>query len=68
MSDDEDDVCLHKGVRVPNGPYLTFHTLSTVRSARYRPEIETPLKQLVNTFIHCLFQQQVRQLLANKIH
>ncbi len=23
MSDDEDDVCLHKGVRVPNGPYLT---------------------------------------------
>ena len=23
MSDDEDDVCLHKGVRVPNGPYLS---------------------------------------------
>jgi len=22
MSDDEDDVCLHKGVQVPNGPYL----------------------------------------------
>src|SRR6266571_1893531 len=38
------------------------------RSARYRPEIQTPLKQLLNTFIHCLFWQQVRQLLANKIH
>src|SRR6266702_7507205 len=42
MSDDKDDVCLHKGVRVPNGPYLRHFQLRLGRLPRRCPPRSLP--------------------------